>query len=283
MRTFDVVREIVPHISHAVSPFAVADPEVTREWGMASTPSLRRVVVGASMLVPILVLGACSDGGDTVPVEDDPSTTTAAGADTASDYCRAAGQFSGEQGLDLSGDPDAALAGIEAMAATAPDEIAGDLQVVVEGVRSLGGLDENDPDALAGIFELLADPEVGAAIERVEEFTAAECGIDLGSDGSADGLDSTPDDGTIDLEDVDAVTDGNAASSWADKLSATVINFGSEVQVSSAAGALSADEALEACEALLSSLSGIDPEVTVEVAAGETVLARSSDGSCIAA
>lgn len=251
---------------------------------MASPPSLRRVVVGASLLVPILVLGACSDGGGTVPVEDDPSTTTtAAAAEPVSDYCNAAEQFSGDTGLDLSGDPRVALAGLEQMAATAPEEITGDLTVLVEGVRKLEGLDQDDPTGLAGIFELLTDPQVAPAIERVEEFTAAECGIDLGSDGSASGLDSIPDDGTIDLEDVEAVTDGNASSTWADKLSTTVINFGSEVQVGSEAGALSGDEALEACEALLTSLSSIDPEVTVEVAAGDTVLARSSDGSCVAA
>lgn len=252
---------------------------------MRRNPHRRLLAVRALALalVPIVVLGACSDGGGTVPVDSDPSTTTAEGADAASDYCRAAEQFSGEQGLDLSGDPEAALAGLEQMAATAPEEIAGDLTVLVEGVRRLGGLDQDDPDALAGIFELLTDPEVGPAIERVEEFTATECGIDLGSDGSADGLDSSPDDGTIDLEDVDAVTDANASSTWADKLSSTVINFGSEVQVGSEAGALSGDEALEACEALLTALSGIDPEVTVEVAAGDTVLARSSDGSCVAA
>lgn len=241
---------------------------------MSSNPR-RRLLALTTLLTPVVLLGACSDGGDTVPLDEAPTTASATG-NADSEYCRAAARFSGDAGLDLSGDPDAALAGIEQMAAAAPDEIADDLAVVVEGVRGLDGLDANDPDALAALFELLADPQVETAIERVEQYTSSECGIDLGSDESAAGAE-------IELEDVDAVKDTNSGSTWADKLSTTVINFGSEVTVSSGEGELSADEALEACDALVSSLSSIDPDVTVEVAAGDTVLARSSDGSCVAA
>jgi hypothetical protein len=252
-------------------------------------PTRVRVLV-AAFAGATLLLGACSGDGDTVSVSDESEerSTTSEGASSGatSAYCQAAEELNADSGLDLSEDPDAALAGLEKMAAAAPDEVAGDFETLLGGIRGLVDLEDDDPEALAGIFELMTDPEFEAATQSIEEFTGEECGIELGAtaaEGEDDGSVDLGDEGQVDLEAVDEVKDANSGSAWADKLSTTVINFGRDVSVSSGEGELTVDEAIEACNALLSSLGMIEPEVTVEVSAGETLLVETVDGLCVAA
>jgi hypothetical protein len=234
-------------------------------------------------------------GGETTTVSeqsDDRPTTSASGGGDASEYCAAVEQLEvADGGLDLSEDADGALAGIEQMAELAPPELTEQFETFLDGVRSLAQLDEDDPSALTAILELMTDPEFEAAADAIEQYTGEECGIDLGAstgaDSSMDDLDDESasggmDEGLIELDDVAQVKEENSSSTWADKLTTTVINFGREVDVSSDAGALSVDEALEACNALVSSLGMVDSEVTVTVSAGDVELARTEAGLCVA-
>ena len=131
-------------------------------------------------------------------------------------YCSTAEEVTAAGGgLDLSEDAPGALAGIEQLAADAPDELRADFETFLSGVDGLAELDEDDPAALSRIFELMMDPEFEAAANAIEEFTAAECGIELGAGmgAGAAGSDTSGSDesepGEIELEDVDAVKDAN--------------------------------------------------------------------------
>jgi hypothetical protein len=250
--------------------------------------SVLAVVIATAMWA-----SGCSDGDGTTTVSEqsDERPSTSAPTGDASEYCAAVEQLdAADGGLDLSEDADGALAGIERMAELAPPELADQFETFLDGVRSLAQLDEDDPAALTAILELMTDPEFEAAADAIEEYTGEQCGIDLGAstgaDSSMDDLDDATgsgdmDEGLIELEDVADVKDDNASSTWAEKLNTTVINFGREVDVSSDAGALSADEALAACNALLSALVVVDPEVSVAVSAGDVELAYSQDGGCV--
>lgn len=253
----------------------------------------------AVALASALWVSGCG-GGETTTVSeqsDDRPTTSVSGGGDASEYCAAVEQLEvADGGLDLSEDADGALAGIEQMAELAPPELAEQFETFLDGVGSLAQLDEDDPSALTAILELMTDPEFEAAADAIEEYTGEECGIDLGAstgaDSSMDELDDetasggagsgSMDEGLIELDDVAQVREENSSSTWADKLTTTVINFGREVDVSSDAGALSVDEALEACNALVSSLGMVDSDVTVTVSAGDVELARTEAGLCIA-
>lgn len=248
----------------------------------------------AVVLAAALWASGCG-GSETTTVSeqsDDRPTTSASDGGDASEYCAAVEQLEvADGGLDLSQDADGALAGIEQMAELAPPELTEQFDTFLDGVRSLAQLDEDDPSALTAILELMTDPEFEAAADAIEEYTGEECGIDLGAstgaDSSMDDLDDETasggmDEGLIELDDVAQVKEENSSSTWADKLTTTVINFGREVDVSSDAGALSVDEALEACNALVSSLGMVDSDVTVTVSAGDVELARTEAGLCVA-
>lgn len=245
-----------------------------------------RVTVVTLLLAPLVVAtGACS-GDDTVAVPDDrdgsSSTTVSPAGGDAEAYCATAREVAGQDGVDLSEDADAAYAGLQRMAADAPTELDDDFATFLDGVADIAQLDEDDPAALTGIFELLTDEDFTAAADAIERYTADQCGVELGAaDPSSDdaGSGTGAADG-IELEDIDAVKEANGSASWSEKLSTTVIDGAADVRVSSAEGELTAAEALSACEALLSALGPIDPQVTVEVAAGDTVLADSSGGTC---
>lgn len=88
----------------------------------------------------------------------------------------------------------------------------------------------------------------------------------------------------IELEDVDAVKEANRRSSWSDKLDMTVVTSSAVTLVAAPDTALSADEALDACEAMRRSLVRIDPEVTVSIRRNDVELASSPEsGTCSAA
>jgi hypothetical protein len=263
-------------------------------------PVFRHVLLSAPLVAVALLLGACGGGGsDTVSVSeqsDDRSTTSNPAPSAGSDYCDAADAANGGgSGLDLSDDPRAALDSVRALAAAAPPELQDDFDTFIDGIDDIAEMDEESPEALATIFELMADPEFAAASDAIEEYTKDECGIELGAampsgdDSSASGADSGSDEsddsepGEIELDDVSAIKEANASSAWADKLSTTAINGLADVQVSTSGDDLSQAEALQACTALLAELSKINPEVTVSVGNGADVLAKSGGGTCAAA
>jgi hypothetical protein len=63
-------------------------------------------------------------------------------------------------------------------------------------------------------------------------------------------------------------------------LSTTVVNGLADVQVSSGDDDLSQDEAMAACDALVTVLSERNTDVTVSVASGQDVHAKGADGTC---
>jgi hypothetical protein len=245
-------------------------------------------MTACAALVAVLALGGCSGGDDTLAVSDDSAESVEGpgGADAVA-YCSTAEEVTAAGGgLDLSEDAPGALAGIEQLAADAPDELRADFETFLSGVDGLAELNEDDPAALSRIFELMMDPEFEAAANAIEEFTAAECGIELGAGmgAGAAGSDTSGTDGSepgeIELEDVDAVKDANQDATWADKLSTTVINGLADVQVSSSDEDLDEVEAVSACTTIWSALSEINPDVSVAVANGDTVVARSTGDGC---
>lgn len=99
-----------------------------------------------------------------------------------------------EAGEDLTG----AVDQFDALLADAPDEVAGDLRIVIEVFTELDSIDEDDPDAFEQFFELFERPEFVDATERLERFGVEECGLDPADDGSGD---VTP--GELELDEID--------------------------------------------------------------------------------
>ena len=156
---------------------------------MLHRPARRPRVLLAALAVPVVVLAGCFGGDDTTTVsdtsDDRPTTTTTSGSsgDTG-EYCATASEVTqAPGGLDLSQDAESALAGVEQLAAVAPEELADDFDTFLSGIRGIAQLDEDDPDALTGILELMPDPDFSAAADAIEQFTSEECDVDLGAGG----------------------------------------------------------------------------------------------------
>ncbi len=63
---------------------------------------------------------------------------------------------------------------------TAPDEIKGDMETIVDAFEELEGLDEDDPEAFGAAFGLVFDPEMLAAMANIEEYGVDNCGLEAG-------------------------------------------------------------------------------------------------------
>lgn len=295
-----------------------------------SSPRLRRVVWCCGIaLVIALVPAACSGSGSSTTAsaeseergssEDGGGSGADTGAGGAEEYCAALERLAADgTDVDLTEDPDAALAEVRSLAETAPPELAPDFDLFVATIERLAALPADDTgEALGELFEVMLDPEFMAAQERIEQYSSDQCGIDfddLGTAGDPDDLgglgsddptsdgpgpdDSSPDDPgsdefgsgafgggdptDISLEDIDAVEEANEGTGWEDKLSSTVISMGADVQLGSGPEAFTVAEALAMCEAMFTALSAKNPAVTIAVANGETTIVDTSTGSCAA-
>ena len=114
-------------------------------------------------------------------------------------FCESAQEFADTDDFLDAASPEEFSAGlaearevINSLADDAPSEISDEAETVAKILRelidSLADIDPTDEAAveaaLAPFFDADADPEFAAAVERVNEFALAECGIDLeGSDG----------------------------------------------------------------------------------------------------
>lgn len=258
--------------------------------------SIRRVS-RPKLLLPLVALATLSgcSGVNAVTVSATSETRpSVSGGD--SEYCAVIGELGlAEENLDLSEDPEGALAAVERMADAAPPELADDFEAFLDRLRQLAEIDEDDgAAALEQIFALFTDQEFAAAAEAVESYTLEQCGVQLGASpgGTGSGAGGDPDAGTddgfdedfgfgaLDLEDVEAIEEANEGAAWVDKLTTTVINSGRDVRVATSGDDLTDDEALAVCEAMLDGLSAIEPEVTIVVANGETDVASSAEGAC---
>ncbi|MFN7148134.1 MAG: hypothetical protein ACK4V6_01505 [Microthrixaceae bacterium] len=273
-----------------------------------SSPRLRRVVWCCGIaLVVALVPAACSGSGSSTTAsaesaergssEDSGEPDTGTGGDE--EYCAALERLAADgTDVDLTEDPDAALAEVRSLAEAAPPELEADFEVFLGTIERLAEIPADDTGAALGeLFEVMLDPEFMAAQDQIEQYSSDECGIDfddlgtggdlgelgeLGDDefGSGDVGEDDPTD--ISLEDIDAVEQANEGTGWEDKLSSTVISMGADVQLGSGPDAFTVDEALAMCEAMYAALSTKNPDVTIAVANGETTIVDTSSGTCAA-
>ena len=127
-----------------------------------------RAVAAALLVATIALLVAC--GGD-----DSEAT-----ADNTQ-YCAAVrtGQSS------LSGDvqdptaAQAAVAAFDQLVATAPPAIESDVRTVADLIDKIAAADPSDQEGVASLFAAALDPSFLAASKRMQQFTQAQCGIDL--------------------------------------------------------------------------------------------------------
>lgn len=242
------------------------------------------------VLVVALALAGCSgdDGTEaTDTTSSDATETTAAeptGAAADTEFCRRAAQLEqSEEGVDPLEDPEGALAQVTSAAEVAPEELRDDFEVFLDTFEQLSAEPtEDDPSALAGLFEVFMAPEFLDAQANITDYVEQECGFDVGS--VADGADDVEGgaDGEVSLEEVEAVEDANESESWADKVSSTVIDGGADVQLGSGPEPFTQDEALRLCTAMLDALSSDHPDVEITVTNGTETVAASDGGACSA-
>lgn len=88
---------------------------------------------------------------------------------------------------------------IEDLAAKAPsDELRDAMLALVPVMTMLSEIDENNPDAMNKVMEVMMDPEVMAAGELIEKYSSETCGIDdsAGDESSSGSSDTMPTEGT---------------------------------------------------------------------------------------
>jgi hypothetical protein len=258
-------------------------------------------------LAVALVPAACGESGSSTtasaesaeraPSEDEGGSSTGAGGDE--EYCAALERLAADgTDVDLTEDPEAALAEVRSLAEAAPPELAADFETFLGTIEQLAEIPADDTGAALGeLFEAMLDPEFMAAQERIDDYSSDECGIDFDDLGTAGDMDDLGDPGDdelgaggmgeddptdISLEDIDAIEEANDGTAWEEKLSSTVISMGADVQLGSGPDAFTVDEALAMCEAMLPALSAKNPDVTIAVANGETTIVDTSSGTCAA-
>lgn len=167
--------------------------------------------LAALAVLPLLALGAgCGGDDDDVSASGDGGFCDQARALDA-EMATLEEQFSGEEMPSVEVFEQTADA-IGELADDAPEEIEGDLNTLAGGVREIaeifGDIDFNDPEALSdpanaeqlqemGERMEALDESVGESSDRVEEYLADECDIDISDDGSSDVDDGTdPTDGS---------------------------------------------------------------------------------------
>jgi hypothetical protein len=272
-------------------------------WGVLRTPrpvpaALRRLLAAPVVLVAAALVGGCSGGsGDGSGLVSMHSNTrpaassgtgggSASGADAGTDptsaFCRQLRKLQREGSL-AGKDPAAAVEALSRLGDAAPPELRGDVDALAGAVKELAGIDESDPASIDTVLAVVTRPEVLAASGRITDAARTECGVDLaagpagGAGGSSPGAA-----GDLDLEDVDAVRDAATDASWPDKLTSTSIINDTAVELSADPGSgLNAEEAVQACTAVRAALVKKNPDVTITIRSGDTVLARAvKDAPC---
>jgi hypothetical protein len=256
----------------------------------------------AVVVLAVVALATAACGGDDVSSErrsePRPESGTSAYCDRVAELTR----------TDLGEDPDptAVIELLETLAPLAPASLGESFEVLAGALEDLSDLDQDDPADIERLLEVALAPEVVEASEAITSYTDAECGVDLegavnermqggdltGDLGDVDDFDDLDDVGGdpgsdsdgVTLEDIEAITDATDAT-WAAKATGTVVSGGADVQVvAMETEPFTADEALAACEALLSGLVERHPDVSIKVLNAETVAAAAdAGGSCAAA
>jgi len=140
---------------------------------------MRRAV--ALTVAAAFALAACGDDG---------GGSVEAFCESAQEFADAGDFFDTDNPEDFSAGLQEAEEVINALADDAPSEISDDAETLAkilgELIDSLADIDPTDEAAVeaafAPFFDADADPAFAAAVERVNEFALAECGIDLEND-----------------------------------------------------------------------------------------------------
>jgi hypothetical protein len=254
-----------------------------------------------ALAVAGVVLASCGSDGGFQAVSRASNTrpgagTSASGGDgsgSGSGFCAEVARVDAQQNPSIDDDPAAALEALSRLGDLAPADLKDDFTTLAGAVGKLSSVDQSDPASVEKILTVVMDPGVTAASGRITAYAKEQCGIDLqadrsnsdrsssGSGSSASGTGGAA--GNLDLEDVDAVKDANAAAPWPDKLSSTSIVNDTDVELAAEDSAgLTAEEALAACNAVRAALVPKNPGVTLTVKSGSTALVRAPAGMACA-
>lgn len=266
---------------------------------MRTVPARRRPVTPVLALAAVLtfggVLAGCGDDEVALPAPKESNERPESGSsgddsDAGGEYCQAVEDLAASDASQLD-DPAAAVEALSALGDVAPSELRQPFRVLAEVAEQLGQLDGDDMDSASAALEIILDPEVQAAAEKIDGYTKDVCGIDLDEDSVEEPTDdpdaTVPDPGTpngdIDLKHIDAIKEG-ATGTWVSKLSSTsIVNDTAVTLIAEEWDPVTVDEALEACEVVRSALVEINPKVTIEIVNGDTpIVASPAEGSCAA-
>lgn len=241
--------------------------------------------------------GCGGGGGDVVAQLESPErpagdATDDRSAGDSSDisvagFCAALEAFDGDEADD---DPAAAASRLRALAAEAPDGVRDDLETLTAAFEELADLAPDSPEAVGEAFRVFLDPDVMQAAMDLEAFAAQECGFELDSSPAEGELPETgsgagDDLADLSLEDLDRIEEDaeGAGATWPDKItSMTILNATDITLEADGSAGLTGDEALAACEAVRSDLVSRNPNLTVTVRSGGTVLAAAAPGGACA-
>ncbi len=228
-----------------------------------------------------------SDGSD--------SDSTSDGTDPDSKYCRAVKDLATSND-DSSSDPAKAIELLGELGKVAPSELKAPFDALGGVVGDLAALDEDNPDDFAKAFEIIMDPQIQAAVTKIDSVTIEMCGVDLSGGGSlgdefgsGDLPGTTVDDTTdptsstdLDLAHIDQIKEANSGAAWVKLLtSSTILNDTDVTLAASGTEPLHLVDALEACIVVRDSLARRNPDVTVTISNGEAPIVKApAHGEC---
>ena len=80
-----------------------------------------------------------------------------------------------------------AIAAMNELIDAAPnDELRNALKVLVTVMTEMEGVDENDPEAMSKVMEIIMDPKVTEAGEVIEKYSTEVCGLSLTDETTVD-------------------------------------------------------------------------------------------------
>jgi hypothetical protein len=266
---------------------------------------MRRLLLALLCALALLGAAACSsddgdDGGsdtgsatdDSVAADgdegDEGDDEQASGA--SEDFCATAADLTSVlEGDDTDLPDEEAVAALQDLADSAPEEIQDDIQTVTDAYDELRELDPEDADNFEAVLDLLFDPEFIGAVEQVGVYLEAECSVDIETP-SEDGLsgddDDAPDEGEVDSSALRTFLEAEDAA-----LEARIQTIATVAGLELSIGVRNLDDAAEAVEICDSLSAYVYDEVgatstTIKVSdTSGTLLASREDeaGSCEAA
>jgi hypothetical protein len=134
----------------------------------------RTIAISAALLLALTALVACGD--------DDEQTATSISTEEFCEWLEELEDDSQESSDDIDLDL------IDEVVANAPAELRDDLQVLRDKLAEIDALDidEDDPEAFGIVMGIMFDPELMAAMDRIETYGVEECGMEPSDDDFGD-------------------------------------------------------------------------------------------------